>query len=243
MNAILVIEDTSDTQLLLKKTLAGVATQVIVAGTASEARTALRTVIPDLIVLDISLPDGDGIQLCSEFLADERTKEIPILFLTGKTDVSYKLAAFSMGAEDYIEKPFNPLELRARVQARLKKAQSAKSHGETLTREFLLLDAPTQRAFNIEGGERRPIKLTPREFKLLFHLARNEDHVLTRDQLLTAVWGDAVEVFDRTVDAHISSLRKKLGTLARYILSVQGVGYRFSVTEGAAAQSLRKKAS
>ncbi len=243
MNAILVVEDTPDTQLIIKKTLSGVSTQVLVASTAAEARQNLKTLVPDLIILDISLPDADGMQLCNEILSDERTKQVPILFLTGKTDVSYKLAAFSMGAEDYIEKPFNPLELRARVEARLKKAASAKSQGEVLVREHLHLNAATQRAFSMEGGKKQAIKLTPREFKLLFHLARNEEHVLSRDQLLSAVWGDSAEVFDRTVDAHISSLRKKLGPLARYILSVQSVGYRFSVTEGLAVAGSSKKSA
>jgi DNA-binding response OmpR family regulator len=160
--------------------------------------------------------------------ADEKLKTIPVFFLTGKDDISTKVAAFAMGAEDYIVKPFNALELRARVEAKIKRAASQVESHQILRKGDLQLDGATHRVYSLASGEPSLIRLTPREFKLLFYLAKNEDHVISRSSLLDAIWGDSVEVFDRTVDTHISAIRKKLDKLSGYIESVSGAGYRFS---------------
>lgn len=194
-----------------------------------EARNYLRHQIPALILLDIGLPDGNGLELCAELQGESPTREIPIIFLTGQGEVAHKVTAFAMGAEDYLVKPFSPLELKARLEARLKKLQNKNGSGSTICRGMLEIDAATQRVFRLEGSIRVAISLTPKEFKLLFHLARFEDRVFSRDQLLTLAWTDA-QVYDRTVDTHISAIRKKLGHLSEYIESISGEGYRFTTT-------------
>jgi two-component system phosphate regulon response regulator PhoB len=237
MGGILVVEDSLEVQILLRKTLSGILGEAVIASTAAEARKCLETQEFELILLDIGLPDGDGFELCGELQANEKTRFVPVMFLTGKTEVTYKVTAFAMGADDYIEKPFNALELRARVAAKLKKTAIHRESGQILTRGKLRLDATTQRASLLnDGGSATPIHLTPNEFKLLFHLAKAEDRIFTRDQLLSAIWGENAEVFDRTVDSNISAIRRKLGSLAYYIESVQGQGYRFlSVSDNRAA--------
>lgn len=226
--AILIIEDTSSVQILLKAALRGLGADLCFASTAEEARDLSQQRAFDLILLDITLPGQDGLEFFNEMQTEELWKSTPVIFLTGNVDVSTKVAAFALGADDYIVKPFNALELRARVEAKLKRAAARAEANHIVRKGDLQLDASTQRAYTLESGEPQAIRLTPREFKLLFHLARNEEHILSRAQLLDAVWGDGSEVYDRTVDTHLSSMRKKLGALARYIESVPGAGYRFS---------------
>ncbi|CAK9249655.1 unnamed protein product [Sphagnum jensenii] len=198
---------------------------------ASNAREAMERLASEsfsLVILDINLPDQSGFEVFTEMQAHKNYKSTPVIFLTAQSEISSKIAAFSMGAEDYIVKPFNALELKARVEAKLRRADSLARSNVSLCKGQLQLDASTQRAYSLEGAEPRAIHLTPREFNLLFFLAKNEEHVLTRAQLLDAVWGGSGEVFDRAVDTHISAIRRKLGSLSGYIQSVPGAGYRFS---------------
>lgn len=201
---------------------------VVQAFTIKEAEQALDKGSFDLILLDIHLPDGDGLSLFAKLQTQDHTKDIPVIFVTGSQDAPREVMGFSLGAEDYIHKPIEPARLRARVDARLRQISKRKDREMHLCKGDLKLSISLQRAALVREGRDHPIDLTPVEFKLLFHFLRFEDQVFTRDQLLNAVWGNASEVFDRTVDMHVSNLRKKISASAYKILSVHGTGYRFA---------------
>lgn len=234
---VLMIEDSLETQKILAKILTSIGAEVSVACSLEEARKKLAEFTPSMILLDICLPDGDGFHFCGEIVDKEETRAVPFIFISGKEDVTTKVAAFSLGAEDYIVKPFNVMELKARLDARIKKITAQQNAKLAITKGALRIDASKQRAWIKDGQSQTLISLTPREFKILFHLVQNEENVLSRDQLLEAVWGNDSSVFDRTVDTHISAIRKKLGAFSTYIESVPGSGYRFTVAEDAKKRS------
>jgi two-component system alkaline phosphatase synthesis response regulator PhoP len=225
VSKILIVEDSRDYQLMLKRLLKRENHDIHVAHNVAEAREKILTHEFDLIILDVTLPLGDGFELCADMQADERLRPIPIIFLSVHEDISRKVAAFALGAEDYIAKSFNPVEFRARVDAKLRKSAKRPDSEQTLVKGQLKVSLLDQRAY-VKGKE---VNLTPLEFKLLAYFARNEGVVLSREQILAAVWGQNVHVFDRTVDTHVSALRRKLAPCGKYIRSVLGSGYSFSV--------------
>lgn len=220
---ILVVEDCPDSQRLVGRALSHC--EVRFADRIASAQSHLEREVPDLIVLDLALPDGSAFGLCSTLQNDDRTRDVPIVFLTASHETRNKVTAFSLGAEDYLEKPFEPVELRARVEARLRKARERAERGEALRVGNLWLDVARLRAWVIESGARREIELTPHEFQLLHHLARQEGRVARRPDILHAVWGDVI-VTQRTIDTHVSNLRRKLGPEGPRIEAVRGIGYR-----------------
>ena len=183
----------------------------------------------DLVLLDVMLPDGDGYQFCSLMQANDKTRNIPVIFLTSKGAAPDKVLGFSVGADDYVVKPIEPLEFRARVAAKLKKRERDQRDAEFLNLGDVQINSAAQRAFVVENGRKRDLNLTPIEFRLLTCLARNEEQLFSREQLLDTLWGTDVHVFPRSIDTHISKLRKKLGSKAYRIQSVHGTGYRFSM--------------
>lgn len=231
MNAvsrILLIDDSPEYEIVVRKALTRPGLEVDAVANARDALVRLlQEPLPQLILLDITLPDRDGLQFYTDLQADERLAAIPVIFLTGQGDLPNKLTAFSLGAEDYLVKPVPPLELRARVESRLKKIEAKAAQETVIVKGPIRLKLDAQRAEIVYEGQTRELKLTPREFKLLLHLVKNEERVLSRDQILDSVWGTTSEVMDRTVDAHVSALRKKLGPGASCIESVLGTGYRF----------------
>jgi DNA-binding response OmpR family regulator len=227
---VLVVEDSTETQAFLGAILKSLGVEIHFAATLDQARTNLETSKPDLILLDMNLPDGTGLEFCESMLTKESWRSIPFIFISGDEEVSSKVTAFTMGAEDYIVKPFNVMELKARLDARIKKIASQQSNQIALIRGALHIDIAKQQVRATIGQTTTLISLTPREFQILSHLAQKEDHVFSRDQLLVSVWGNDSEVFDRTVDTHVSAIRKKLGDLSYYIESVPGSGYRFTST-------------
>lgn len=223
---VLLVEDSPDFQVLVRRTLSGEFDLTSVSTSAEALREVERRPY-DLILLDVVLPDGDGFQLCSRFRGMESMSAVPIIFLTGKTGVTDKVTGFSLGADDYVVKPFEPLELLARVQAKLNRRPSKAAVEDQIVRGALRLDLPFQRASLSESGVEKALDLTPIEFKLLCYFARNEGRVLSRAQLLTAIWGESVYVLDRTIDKHVSTLRSKLGIASDCVETVPGSGYRF----------------
>jgi DNA-binding response OmpR family regulator len=224
MRRILLIDDSVETQYVVEKSLSDLCA-LIMAPTGSKARELLRTERFDLILLDVVLPDEDGFQLCAFLMNDERTRELPIIFLTGASEVSQRVMGITLGAEDYIAKPFAPAELRARVMARLRKVESGQVKRECVRLGEFLFDLSSQKAsFRGEGGDHL-LQLTPIEFRLLFHFARHAGVIFTRDQLMTAVWGENIHCIDRTVDVHVSKLRKKIAPSACALRAAHGVGY------------------
>lgn len=240
MSNILLVEDAKDCQILVKETLSKVA-DVRIASTLQDAREALSREKFDLIILDLSLPDGSGMEFFSQLQSEEA--EVAVIFLTAQAEAAQQVTAFALGADDYIVKPLRPLEFRARVEAKLKKIAGQKKVDTLIARGDLQIELGTQRAYLVtsgrkgaeDGAERRELDLTGREFKLLCHLARHEGTVQSRDQLIAAVWGTSIHVLDRTVDTHIYTLRKKLGSHAHYIESEVGLGYRLNSSKPRAA--------
>lgn len=187
----------------------------------SEARTVLmnRDDIA-LVILDRMLPDGDGLQLCQDIREDSRFGPIPIVFLSSLIQESDKVSGFFAGADDYVTKPFSGLELRARIQARLRNQM------QNLLAGNLELDVSAHRAFMKQQSQKLPLDLTRTEFKLLTLLIQSLGQVLPREVLLTKVWGDALNVNDRVVDTHISHLRRKIKGSGLSLQCLRGEGYR-----------------
>jgi len=176
---------------------------------------------PDLILLDLMLPDADGMEICKGLKIDEELKNIPVIMLTARTMESDKVAGLDTGADDYITKPFSPREMVARVKAVLRRTG-------TLTAPVIKIGgilSIDQERFEVKvDGEN--VLLTAVEFKILTLLASNKGKVFSRDRILDYLWGNEKAVIDRTVDVHIKNLREKLGNAAGLIQNVRGVGYR-----------------
>jgi two-component system, OmpR family, alkaline phosphatase synthesis response regulator PhoP len=176
----------------------------------------------DLVILDLNLPDIDGLAICRELRSQDDTRKIPIILLTARAEERDKLLGFEIGADDYITKPFSMRELLARVSAQLRRAASYETSEEELYEEPGL---KVDRARYEVLRDGRPVHLTKKEFDLLWLLIRNRARVVTRDTILARLWDYDADVETRTVDVHIRSLRKKLGD--DRIETVVGLGYRF----------------
>lgn len=221
----LLIEDDPDARAFIKRALSP-ALSIAECESVAAAERFLASDLPDVIILDIGLPDASGHELCARLQADPRTRDVPILFVSASVEIRDKLAAFSLGAEDYIEKPFDPVELRARVDARIARSRGRREASEIFEKTGLRFDVSQYRVFRLDADGVRDLELTPHEFRLLYHLARHENQILSRGQLLRSAWGETI-VTERSVDAHVAHLRRKLGSLRCSIESVRGVGYRF----------------
>lgn len=226
MRQALLIEDSPEYQLLVRVALAE-RFNVTVTSSADEAQRALGGTEFDLILIDVGLPGKDGLALCQELRRDPRLQSTPILFVTGRRDPQDLVQGFEVGADDYIYKPFHPDELKARIEARFKRAQGAATQKDHFWKADLRFAIGKQRVTHTAGGTDRELDLTPNEFRILYHLAKNEGRTLSRAEILREVWGENLHVVERTVDKHICSLRRKMGPAAHYIASVPGSGYQF----------------
>jgi len=218
-----VVDDDSVSREIIESSLKG--HDVVFANDLKGARSILRQPGWDIIVLDIMLPDGDGLALYAELAHQPDYQEIPFLFLTGKSETSAKLLAFSLGAEDFLVKPVDPLELRARVEARCRKKARSKEESRQLRLGNLLIDLDRQAAFRVAGVTEKSLDLTALEFKIFVLLTKRLEQVYSRTQMIDRVWGD-VHITDRTVDSHVAHLRQKMKGLEVQIESVKGLGYR-----------------
>jgi DNA-binding response OmpR family regulator len=221
---ILLVDDEPDALELLRFNLAGAG---FATATAADGTTALRQarhLLPDLIVLDLMLPEVDGLEVCRLLRRDPATAGIPILMLTAKAAEVDRVLGLELGAEDYVTKPFSPRELVLRVKKLLNRAPAASPSAPDHYRVGgVCIDIPRHEAI-VRG---KPLVLTATEFKLLTFLAQRRGRVLSRDQLLREVWGYEHIIDTRTVDTHIRRLRDKLGPAAKHLRTVRGVGYRF----------------
>jgi two-component system phosphate regulon response regulator PhoB len=222
---VLVVEDEPAIQELIAYNLKQAGHQPLRADTAEQALRLVQDALPDLVLLDWMLPGLSGIELARRLRADKRTKAVPIIMLTARTEEQDKLTGLDTGADDYITKPFSPRELNARVKAVLRRRAPQTTDDEVLA-GTLRLDPATHRV-SADGG---PVHLGPTEFRLLHFLMTHPERVHSRTQLLDQVWGDHVFVEERTVDVHIRRLRKALETSGhdRLIQTVRGAGYRLS---------------
>lgn len=228
MPTVLTVEDCIDNQVLVKTAL-GQACHVLFAASLQEAKEILAKNDIHLILLDVNLPDGNGFEFCTYLQSEIRTQKIPVIFQTAKNAVSDKVLGLALGAEDYVTKPFDILELRARVESKLKRMLKEGAETTQLQRGDLQFELQTYSLFVNEDNTLKKIEMTPIEFKLLLKLARSNGHVLSRQQLIDSVWGGTTFVEDRSVDRHISSIRRKLGRCVSYLHTVPGIGYQFRV--------------
>jgi two-component system alkaline phosphatase synthesis response regulator PhoP len=177
--------------------------------------------MPDLILLDIMLPGDDGVTILKKLRADKNTAKLPVIMLTAKGTELDKVLGFDSGADDYITKPFSVMEMLSRIKAVLRRTATDEMP-ENITLDELII-SPEKRIVTANGYE---IPLTFKEFELLFYLARNRGIVLTRDKILTEIWGYDYDGENRTVDMHIKTLRKKLGNSGNHIITIRNVGYK-----------------
>lgn len=179
--------------------------------------------VPDLIILDLMLPDVDGFEICKYLKGQQRFASIPIIMLTAKTEETDKVIGLELGADDYVTKPFSTRELVARVRAVLRRhGRNDKEEKKISVSDFVSIDLDK---YEVEA-EGKKIDLTPTEFKILQLLAAKKGRIQTRDQILDFLWGEEKFVIDRTVDVHIRHLREKLGKFSGIIKNVRGVGYK-----------------
>jgi two-component system, OmpR family, alkaline phosphatase synthesis response regulator PhoP len=220
---ILVVDDEEDLLELVNYNLSREGFRVECVATGEAALTTARKNLPDLIVLDLLLPNVDGLEICRRLKGDEKTKHIPIIMLTAKSEESDMVAGLELGADDYMTKPFSPRVLLARIKAILRrKAKQTSDDAAIQIRELVI--HPGRHEVLIHGNS---IELTYTEFRLLHFLARKPGWAFTRAQIVDAVKGEDYPVTERSVDVQVAGLRKKLGDLGRYIETVRGVGYRF----------------
>ena len=224
---ILIIEDEPDIRKTLEYNISREGYEVISASSLSEARQNLESSSFSLLLLDLMLPDGSGLDLFRELKQDKSKSSMPVIILTAKDDEVDKVVGFELGADDYVTKPFSVRELILRVKAVLKRGGS-KSDNVEVQRQFgeLKIDVDSHEVFVND----EQISLTALEFKLLRQLVDRRGRVQSRDQLLSDVWGYSSDVTTRTVDTHIKRLREKLGDMGKYVQTIRGVGYKFTRT-------------
>jgi len=222
---ILVVDDEPDLLELVRVNLGQAGFTVDTAETGNQALERVRRGAPDLIILDLMLPDLSGTEVCRRVRSDAGLEDIPIIMLTARSDEVDRVVGLELGADDYVTKPFSPRELTLRVRAVLRRRQpSGSGASPVLERATLRLDPERHRCF-VDEAE---VELTAKEFSLLRELMLRPGRVMTREQLLDDVWGTDIAVTTRTIDTHLKRLREKLGAASHLIETVRGVGYRFA---------------
>ncbi len=221
---ILIVEDEEDIITLLRYNLEAKGYEVFCAHNHEEARLIIKEDLPDLIILDWMLPQISGIKLCQEWRANKKTKNIPIIMLTARSEEKEKILGLTVGADDYMVKPFSILELLARINALLRRA-NPQIINDRLIAGNIELDRENHRVIR----ENKELHLGPKEYDLLEYLMSKPGRVRSREQLLDNIWGKDIFVNERTVDVHIGRLRKALnkGFAKDPIRTVRGVGYAF----------------
>jgi two-component system phosphate regulon response regulator PhoB len=220
---ILVVDDEPDALELIEFNLRAAGYDVVTAADGAEAIKKARAVAPDLILLDLMIPEIDGLEVCKILRRDANTAATPIIMLTAKAAEIDRILGLELGADDYVTKPFSPRELGLRIKNLLRRTQTDEVSNDQYHIGDLFLDIPRHLA--TVGGKK--IELTATEFKLLTVLAQRRGRVQSREKLLADVWQYDNLIDTRTVDTHMRRLREKLGKAARYLDTVRGVGYRF----------------
>ncbi len=223
MAKILVVDDEPDAVELVEFNLKNTGFEVVTAADGAEALKKARASLPDLIVLDLMIPEVDGLEVCKLLRRDAATAGIPILMLTAKAAEIDRVLGLELGADDYVTKPFSPRELMLRIKGLLRRRETIEAKAERMQFGELVLDVP---AHSVTVNNKR-VELTATEFKLLTILAQRRGRVQSRDQLLKDVWEYDNVIDTRTVDTHMRRLREKLGKASKHLDTVRGVGYRF----------------
>ena len=222
---ILIIEDEKDIIKMLEYNLKKEGFKTLAVRNGEDAIDMAKSEHPELVILDLMLPGIDGLEVCKTLKADSKTSSIPIIMLTAKSQESDKVVGLELGADDYMTKPFSPRELIARIKAVLRRSKEAEKLPEILKVGDLIVDL-AKISVTIKG---KSIELTAKEFELLKTLIKSKGMVLSRDYLLDSIWGfdHAAEIQTRTVDVHIRTLRSKLKSESKSIVTVKNYGYRF----------------
>lgn len=223
MPRILVIEDEPDIQQVLDFNLREAGHEVLLATHGKEGLRLAREHHPDLVLLDLMLPDISGTEVCRSLKGDQGSRGIPVVILTAKGEEIDRVIGFELGADDYVVKPFSVRELILRVRAVLRRDEAAPAKKPRVEFGVLSVDRDAHRVW-VNGAE---VDLTALEFRLLTTLCERRGRVQSRAALLDAVWGIETKISERTVDAHVKRLRHVLGAARDYIQTVRGVGYRF----------------
>jgi len=226
---ILVVDDEKDIVAMLKYNLEKEGYTVLTALNGTRALEQAREQKPNLILLDVMMPEIDGWEVCKQLMKDEQTSTIPVIFLTAKGSEVDEVVGLELGADDYIIKPISIRKLIARVKTALRRKEILETPGknlpDVLNIEGLEINIPN---YTVKIGAEE-LLLPKKEFETLVYLASHRGRVISREVLLNAVWGENVVVVDRTVDVHIRKIREKLGKYGDYIETVKGVGYRFKL--------------
>ena len=221
---VLIVDDEPDLLELVRFHLCQAGYEVAVCQSGRDGLEQVRQRPPDLLILDLMLPDLPGIEVCRKIRADSQLADLPILMLTAKGEEVDRVVGFELGADDYVAKPFSPRELTLRVAAILRRVHQEPTADGAVEHGGLLLD-PNRHRCEVEGQQ---VELTAKEFRLLAALMRRPGRVMSRPFLLDEAWGTDVTVTERTIDTHLKRLREKLGTAGELIETVRGVGYRFT---------------
>ena len=223
---ILIVDDEKNIVEAIRYNLEQAGFRTLTAFDGARALELARRELPDLITLDVMLPEHDGWEVCRLLRQDDRTRRIPVIMLTVKSDEADKVIGLELGADDYLTKPFSPKELVARIKALLRRAT------EPVAQELMAVGS-----LRVDFGKHlvwvkdKPVELTAKEFELLKTFLEAKGRVLGREFLLDRVWGleQSLEIETRTVDVHVGQLRKKLGSEARRLVTIKGTGYRFDL--------------
>ena len=220
---ILVIDDEPDLVELVEFNLKKDGYEVIGARNGQTGLEIAQKHLPDLIVLDLMMPGIDGLEVCRQLRADNRTKQIPMIMLTAKSAEADRVVGLELGADDYVTKPFSPRELVARVKAVLRRAQPADTQAQIIRQGRLAIDV-TRHEVTYDGA---PISLTATEFRILHLLASRPGKLFSRDAIIDAALRTEEAVLGRTVDVHVTAIRRKLGRGGELIETVRGFGYKY----------------
>ena len=225
---ILVVDDEKDILELIEYNLTKNGYRVKTTTSGEDALELVRSHDYDLIILDLMLPGVDGLDLCKIIKADKQKAHIPVVMVTAKAEEADRVAGIEIGADHYVTKPFSPRELLAIVKATLRRKPAKADEEKPVIERGELVIHTGRHEVTVKG---KPVELTHLEFRILLVLAKKPGWVMTRYQIVDAARGDGVSVTDRSVDVHIVSLRKKLGSETEYIETVRGVGYKFKETK------------
>lgn len=228
-DTILVVDDEDDLRKVLDFNLRNAGFETLLAATGQEAIDLAKAHHPDLILLDIMLPDMQGTKVCKELKTDAETRDIPVVMVSARGEEIDRVVGFELGADDYVTKPFSVREVVLRVRAILKRVSPEEEVIEVKVEDKIDFgDLELDRARHRVWLADEEVKLTATEFRLLETFLVRRGRVQTRDALLKDVWGEDITVTPRTVDTHVKRLREKLGDSGTYIETVRGVGYRFA---------------
>jgi DNA-binding response OmpR family regulator len=224
---LLLVDDDARLTAMLSDYLSAAGFEVAVAGSLAQARQALEGGLPELLVLDLMLPDGDGLDFCRSLRGEPRTRRLPVLMLSARGEPMDRILGLELGADDYLAKPFEPRELQARIKALLRRAEPEGDSDDVLRFGRLEIDLAA-RVARLDG---KLCELTSHQFDLLVVLAQSPGRVLSRDQIMDALKGHPLDAFDRSIDVHISRIRAVIEDdpkNPRRVLTVRGVGYVFA---------------